>query len=227
MNETIPGLDLIPQPYRGYALLALLTVPHIGRGYHALRNGGGLVSIYRGIVFGTNTPAPAAPIAGTVSAAGRVLPLLLVVGLLAAPGCVTGPDGKRVPDVQLMQSVAKDASYLGTTFYLRAQPQDRPLFLLARDSLATLIAAGSFSPDQLSQALSNLPIRELKGEQGELIVGAAVTLWDAYGRQLAALDQDKVFETYVQPGICGSSGFLSRVLLGGARAETRRPARPP
>lgn len=130
--------------------------------------------------------------------------LLLALGLcfgLAAtvPGCVTGPDGKSVPNVPLMKATAKEASYVGTVVWLKAHPEDRAEFELTRTSLRALIAAGSFSTTDLTQALSALPIGELRGDTGAIIVGAAVTLWDAYGRELASLDQDKVFETYVLP----------------------------
>ena len=129
----------------------------------------------------------------------HTLAILTVISLLLLPGCVTGPDGKKVPDVALMSSIAQDASYFGTTFYLQAKPEARPMFVLARDSLAGLIAAGQFSPADLTACLQKLPVRSLQGERGMIIVSAAVTLWDAYGRQLATLDQDKVFDTYVLP----------------------------
>ena len=35
---------------------ALLALPYLGRAYYAIKNGGGLVGIWRSIMFGTNTP---------------------------------------------------------------------------------------------------------------------------------------------------------------------------
>lgn len=194
----IPLLDQLPAKYQGPALLAAMLLPYLTRAYHALAAGGGLRGIWSAIWFGTNTPKPAAdqPGPGPV----RVLPIFLCLGLVVAlPACVTTPEGKTVPDVALMQSVAHDAAFLGTTFYLQAKPQDRLLFQMARNSLATLIAAGEFSPDQLTAAFAALPIKTLQSQQGTLIIGAAVSLWDAYGRQLATLDKDQVFPTYVLP----------------------------
>jgi hypothetical protein len=62
-----------------------------------------------------------------------------------------------------------------------------------------LIAAGNFSAADLTAALQALPVKELQGGEGTLIVGEAVILWDQYGRQLASLDKAQVFQTYILP----------------------------
>jgi len=98
-----------------------------------------------------------------------------------------------------MCSVAKNATYIGSTYWLKSHPQDREKFELARKSITTLIAAGSFDTAALTTALQNLPIRELQGDTGVLIIGGAIELWDVYGRELGKLDQGKVFETYILP----------------------------
>lgn len=60
MND-IPIINLIPEKYRGWALLAAACIPIIGRAYHAIANGGGLKGIWTALVFGTNTPKPPTP----------------------------------------------------------------------------------------------------------------------------------------------------------------------
>ena len=55
MND-IPGINLLPAQYQGIATLAIIVVPYITRAYHAIATGGGLVGIYRAILFGTNQP---------------------------------------------------------------------------------------------------------------------------------------------------------------------------
>jgi hypothetical protein len=114
-----------------------------------------------------------------------------------------------VPDaamVQVVATTAKSAAYLGTKIYLEglpprlpAHPEAREQFELARTSLRGLIALGSFSAGDLTTALQTLPIQELKGENGTLLVGEAIVLWDTYGRQLASLDKAQVFEGYIKP----------------------------
>ena len=55
MND-IPGINLLPEKYRGTATLIILAAPYVTRAYHALANGGGLRGIWNAIWFGTNQP---------------------------------------------------------------------------------------------------------------------------------------------------------------------------
>jgi len=146
---------------------------------------------------------------------------LLLGAVLAASVPVTGcktvvstdPTGKtvtnRVPDqvaITIAAGAAKSAAYLGTKIYLEGlpprlagHPQDRDKFETARSSVKSLIAAGSFSSADLTAALQGLPIKELQGSEGTLIVGQAVILWDTYGRLLANLDKAQAFQAFVLP----------------------------
>lgn len=56
--SAIPGLDLIPEPWRTRLVLAVLAAPMLGRAYHRLRTGGGIVGIVRAVLFGDNAPKP-------------------------------------------------------------------------------------------------------------------------------------------------------------------------
>jgi len=55
MND-IPGINLLPEKWRGPVTLAVLLSPYITRAYHAIATGGGLRGIINAIWFGTNTP---------------------------------------------------------------------------------------------------------------------------------------------------------------------------
>ena len=115
----------------------------------------------------------------------------------------------RVPDqmaIDLAAGAARSAAYLGTKIYLEGipprlagHPNDRQAFETARASVKTLIAAGTFSSSDLTTALQGLPIKELQGGEGTLIVGEAVVLWDQYGRLLANLDKAQAFKSFVLP----------------------------
>jgi hypothetical protein len=48
--------NLIPAKYRTLLMLAAIVVPYAGRAYHALASGGGLMGVYRALLFGTNVP---------------------------------------------------------------------------------------------------------------------------------------------------------------------------
>lgn len=52
----VPGLNYVPEKYRGAVILAVLLSPYLTRAYHALASGGGLRGIVNAIWFGTNTP---------------------------------------------------------------------------------------------------------------------------------------------------------------------------
>ena len=55
----LPGLDHLPERWRGPVLLAVLLSPYLTRAYHALATGGCLRGIVAAIWWGTNTPAGA------------------------------------------------------------------------------------------------------------------------------------------------------------------------
>lgn len=54
--DTIPGLSLIPEPWRSRVILIIVFSPIIGRAYKAIVNGGGIKGIISAIWLGTNTP---------------------------------------------------------------------------------------------------------------------------------------------------------------------------
>lgn len=54
--NTIPGLSLIPEPWRSRLVLTAILSPIAGRVYKAIVNGGGIKGILSAIWLGTNTP---------------------------------------------------------------------------------------------------------------------------------------------------------------------------
>ena len=54
--QDIPIINLIPEPFRGWVVLAVAVSPYLTRAYHAVTNGGGLREIIGAIWFGTNSP---------------------------------------------------------------------------------------------------------------------------------------------------------------------------
>jgi hypothetical protein len=57
----IPGLNLLPEKWRGWALVIVALSPFIGRAYYALRAGGGIKGVVSAIWVGTNTSKPTEP----------------------------------------------------------------------------------------------------------------------------------------------------------------------
>lgn len=54
--QAIPGLSIIPEPWRTRVMIALALSPIIGRAFKAVVNGGGIKGILGAIGLGTNTP---------------------------------------------------------------------------------------------------------------------------------------------------------------------------
>lgn len=73
MND-IPVINYLPEKYRGWALLLIAAFPYLTRGFYAVASGGGVVGIFRAVLFGTNTPAK------SDTATGNKLGLLLAIG---------------------------------------------------------------------------------------------------------------------------------------------------
>jgi len=140
--------------------------------------------------------------------------LILTAGLTTGCKTTSNADGTTTKTVDpiVLQVIAQDASAVGTSVFLQTNPQYRPAFELARTSIKALLAAGNGSPADLQAALAGLPLAQLKGTQGALIVSSAVTLIDLAGRQLQAADKKQVWATYVQPVAQGIADGLDQAL---------------
>jgi hypothetical protein len=131
-----------------------------------------------------------------------LLPYFLLTGTLAfTPGCITTQTGQKIPDPVVLQTVAQEAASVGTTFWLQSHPDagTREQFELARTSLRALVSAGGGDIAALQNALSDLPIKQLSGTNGQVIVSGAVVLIDAAGKELLKLDSKGIYPNYVQP----------------------------
>jgi hypothetical protein len=86
---------LFTQQHLVWATAAWLLLQNAGRAYHAVAAGGGLVSIWRGLIFGTNVPRTDTSVGAGGRLPGVLLPVLLSVSLCAGfflvSGCGTTP----------------------------------------------------------------------------------------------------------------------------------------
>lgn len=51
-------IKIIPEKWRGTAMVAIVLFPYLTRAYHAVVSGGGLRGVWSAIWFGTNAPKP-------------------------------------------------------------------------------------------------------------------------------------------------------------------------
>lgn len=122
------------------------------------------------------------------------LPLLtLGLGLwtLGLSGCASTPKPTedQVERISRAATVAEIAAYTGAGFWLLEHPGDRDKVTLAISALDGLSSTNGYSGLALAQALSILPIKELKGEKGSLLVGAAVLLYETELSRLTPIEQ--------------------------------------
>lgn len=82
-----------------------------------------------------------------------------------------------------LQSIARVATFTGSSLYLMEKPQEMPKFVMARQAVNVLVANdGAIDPLALREALSSLPISELKAERTSVIIAmTAVMIWDTFG----------------------------------------------
>lgn len=99
-------------------------------------------------------------------------PLFLFGAALAAfivaalTGCAGGPNAQQVGMI-VSEVIAKDATYLA----LKKKPEWRDEFEIARADLNTLAQEDTPAFDKLQEIVRRLPVKELKSEEAELLIG--------------------------------------------------------
>lgn len=128
----------------------------------------------------------------------KFLTLILATSLLV--GCATTSKDQKL---QQVVTAVQLASYTGTTIYLQKHPEQKNAFVLSRDILNSFIKDGKYDPASLHKALEGLPIKELKGENGAIIITSAQILYESYVSGLTDLDKTpalKAIMTAVRDG---------------------------
>jgi hypothetical protein len=99
----------------------------------------------------------------------KVILTLLTVTLLLLSACGTLTDAEKMAGYL---ADARDIATLGTQAALLENPEHRVPLTKARDALAVLegLPAGRVTVDQLSAALAQLPLQQLKSEKGHIYV---------------------------------------------------------
>jgi len=129
--------------------------------------------------------------------------LTLSVALLT--GCQTPPSGVNVARIA---SIANTAAYMGSALWLVDHPSDRPTFLLVKATLDGLIQDGQYDPLLFRDALAKLPVKELKGEKGAILIDASVLIFDLAFQEYATTDQ----ATWLKPIMVAVRDGLQRGL---------------
>lgn len=121
--------------------------------------------------------------------------VFLVTGALvlmaALQGCKT-VNGKQQVDADRVAMILGQAAQLGTSYYLRAHPDQRQPFVLAEQALTRLVDTQNYDPVAFSDALQRLPVNELSGPNGSLYVSAAIVAWDQVAASATTLDKNEL-----------------------------------
>lgn len=133
---------------------------------------------------------------------------LIAVVSFSTIGCKTGETATDAQKAARVATVAQLAAFDGASIWLTSHPDDRQYFEAARTSLKLLLATDTINPADFTAALQGLPIKELQGPNGALIVGSAVILYDAYLRENVNLDAN----VYLRPVITAVAQGLDRAL---------------
>src|SRR5258708_36130060 len=147
--------------------------------------------------------------------------------LLFNSGCASvaptpAADAQRL---QRLATIAELAAFSGTTYWLSGHPLDRQYFAVSLAALDSLLKDRNYDPQALTAALSSLPVRQLQGDKGALIVSAATILYDGYASEVVNLDK----ATYIAPVIAAIRNGLFRALNPGQAlpAKAGDPGTPP
>lgn len=143
--------------------------------------------------------------------------LIIPVALTFLLGCATSnapvdEAAAQAKRAQRLATVAELAAFTGTQVWLADHPEDRAYFAASSAALALLLDQGTANPQSFAQALAGLPIKQLQGKDGALIVGSAIILYDAYVRENVNIDAN----VYLHPVIIGVYEGLQRALAAPA-----------
>jgi hypothetical protein len=139
----------------------------------------------------------------------------------ASIGSNPAADAQRI---QRLSTIAELAAFTGSQYWLHDHPQDRQYFAVSLAALDSLLKDRNYDPQALTAALSSLPVRQLQGDKGALIVSAATILYDGYASEVVNLDK----ATYIAPVIAAIRNGLFRALNpGSATVPVAAPGVPP
>lgn len=171
----------------------VMVSPFVTRAIYSLRNGGGIKGLVLSIWCGTNTPkAPASEPdvkrEQSVPEVAKAATLAIATALLAGSvflfgGCASVPaDGSAPRDTKRLEAIAKLAAFDGTVIYLKKHPESRATFELAHAELTKFVDdnGGQLSLGALLNVMDELPVKQLQGEYGAVIVGSAIILFDEF-----------------------------------------------
>jgi hypothetical protein len=115
--------------------------------------------------------------------------LFLVLALLS--GCATSSgqnDGLTDAKVKKIATVVELAAYNGSYLFLENNPQEKEIFKTVVKSLDILLD-GDITLDKFLLIARELPIKELKSKEGQMVINSSIILFGVFQDDLVKLDQ--------------------------------------
>lgn len=110
--------------------------------------------------------------------------LVLTLALCILSGCSTTPRTQTDANkIARASAVAHAAAFTACRWELADRPGDRAYWLTAKNALDDLLKAQNYDPVAFRNALSALPIKELRSDVGTLAIEGAITLYDGLANQ--------------------------------------------
>ena len=132
---------------------------------------------------------------------------LILAGALLLVGCASTPETTQAT-VRRVATFAELAAYTGAQVDIVANPGHRAAYVAAHQALDAMLQSENYSPSEFADALKLLPIKELKGYQGAIIVTSAIVVWQDYSKEVLDLDKG----VYIKPIIMSVNNGLVRAL---------------
>jgi hypothetical protein len=136
----------------------------------------------------------------------KTISIILLLACLSLVGCSTVPQNQTA---QLAGIAEVAALHWNRLLFRGPSRESAAIRSEPKQALNGLINDNNSDPAAFTKALSALPIKELKGDKGVIVVGAAVILWDTYASQVTTLDQAKK----VMPVVIAVRNGLARALV--------------
>lgn len=77
-----------------------------------------------------------------------------------------------------ISALAKNAAWVGTSLAIQKDPFLRPKFVLAQQSLQTLLLSGKVDGAAISQILASLPVDSLESQNAKIAIAGGTALFD-------------------------------------------------
>lgn len=120
---------------------------------------------------------------------------IILAGTSFTTGCSTGNSGTTpAPKAAKYAPLVQMAVYTGATVHLRDNEGDLPIFEQVKESLDALLFADKLDIYAVNRVLATLPVKELKGDNVQLIVTATTALIVAYQDDILPPDTKSTLE---------------------------------